>query len=310
MRNDRLSRELDLLLMLASTDDYTVDEICRETGFSRRTFYYDLECLRENGFDIFKRNNCYHIDQRSPFLNRLLHLLQFNEEEAVTLRKLIELARVNNPIVHGIRHKLDRFYDFSILSDMALRQKAAAIVSTLYDAIKEKHVVKICGYSSPHSQSVSDRYVEPYKLMNNNNDVRCYEIATASCKTFRVSRMEHVEKLDLLWSAEDQHRQIYTDLFMFSGEERYPVKLRLGRLAYNVFMEEHPDVAPHMQPDGDNHWRLQLEVCDYRGIGRFILGLFQDIEILGDSRFQQYIRDTILMMAQKEGMIPTLGGEQ
>ncbi|MBR7125225.1 MAG: HTH domain-containing protein, partial [Prevotella sp.] len=54
MRNDRLSRELDIILMLAGTDDYTVDELCREAKVSRRTLYYYIECLRECGFDIYK----------------------------------------------------------------------------------------------------------------------------------------------------------------------------------------------------------------------------------------------------------------
>ena len=150
MRNDRLSRELDIILMLAGTDDYTVGELCREAKVSRRTLYYYIECLRECGFDIYKSSGCYHIDRRSPFLSKLLGLLQFTEDEAVTLKRLVDMAGTANPTLNGVRRKLERFYDFSILSDVELRRKSAHIVSVLYEAIKQKRVAKLCGYSSPH----------------------------------------------------------------------------------------------------------------------------------------------------------------
>lgn len=300
MRNDRLSRELDIILMLAGTDDYTVGELCREAKVSRRTLYYYIECLRECGFDIYKSSGCYHIDRRSPFLSKLLGLLQFTEDEAVTLKRLVDMAGTANPTLNGVRRKLERFYDFSILSDVELRRKSAHIVSVLYEAIKQKRVAKLCGYSSPHSKTQSDRYVEPFRLMNGNNDVRCYEIATGECKTFRISRMADAEMLELLWSCEQQHRDIYTDCFMFSSEEQREVKLRLGRLAYNVFTEEHPDATDGIVADRDR-WLLTLKVCSYKGVGRFVLGLYGDIEVVGDDGFRSYISQTIAEMAAKSG---------
>ncbi len=81
--------------------------------------------------------------------------------------------------------KLDRFYDLNILANPQLREQAAHHVGVLYDAIKRHRLVKIEGYSSPHSKSCTDRVVEPFLMMNNNNDVRCYELSSKMNKTFR-----------------------------------------------------------------------------------------------------------------------------
>ena len=296
MRMDKLGKELEMIRLLASPEDYTVKDICEITGVSKRNFYYYLHFFRDNGFILFKHNRCYHIDRRSPFLNKMLDLLQFTEDEAVTLRRLLTMVGENNPVVNGLKAKLDRFYDFSILADMESRKKAAKIVNTLYEAIKQKRVVKLEGYSSPHSMTVRDRFVEPYLLMNNNNDVRCYEPLTDQCKTFRISRMDRVVMMDLKWSGESKHTQVFTDIFMFSGDTHRPVRLLLGQLARNVFVEEHPAGAKLVVPDGNGRWLLEVEVCDYRGIGRFVLGLFDDIEILGDDAFKAYIYNKVEAM--------------
>ena len=80
-------------------------------------------------------------------------------------------------------------------------------------------------------------------MMNNNNDVRCYELSSKMNKTFKVSRMGNVILLDLEWGNEAKHRQMFTDLFMFSGDERLPVRLKLDRLAYSLMIEEYPKSA-------------------------------------------------------------------
>ena len=188
MRNDRLSRELDIILMLAGTDDYTVGELCREAKVSRRTLYYYIECLRECGFDIYKSSGCYHIDRRSPFLSKLLGLLQFTEDEAVTLKRLVDMAGTANPTLNGVRRKLERFYDFSILSDVELRRKSAHIVSVLYEAIKQKRVAKLCGYSSPHAVPIDERQQRRALLRDCHGRVQDLpNIANGRCRDARTA---------------------------------------------------------------------------------------------------------------------------
>ena len=43
-----------------------------------------------------------------------------------------------------------------------------------------------------------------------------------------------------------------------------------------------------------------MPVSSFVGIGRFVLGLFQDIEVLGCSEFKDYLRQQINKLNEKE----------
>ena len=293
MRHDKLEKEMNLMLLLTENHRYDVESICQRIGISRRMLYYYLESFRDWGFKVEKCGGIYSLDRESPFFKHLFETINFTEEEALTMLSILNKVEGNNAIIARLRRKLDRFYDLNILSNPQLREQAAHNVSVLYDAIKRHRLVKILGYSSPHSQSETDRVVEPFLMMNNNNDVRCYELASGMNKTFKVSRMTDVIMLDLEWGNEAKHRQMFTDLFMFSGDERLPVKLRLDLLAYNLMLEEYPKSADFIVQEDDKHWLFTTDVASYLGISRFILGLYTHIDVLGGEGLRQFLREEI-----------------
>lgn len=306
MRHDKLERELDLLLLLTENRHYDVETLCQRLSISRRMFYYYLESFRDWGFIVEKQGKCYSIDRESPYLKRLFETINFTEEEALTLLSILNKVGEENALAQRIRYKLNRFYDFHILDNPALRERVAHCVSVLYDAIKRKRVVKLVGYASPHSDTVSDRVVEPFLLLNDNNDVRCHELSSGQNKTFKLSRMRDVIMLDLSWSHEARHKWVFTDIFMFSGEERLPVAVRLDRLAYQVFVEEYPRATHAVTPEDSAHYVLRTEVVSYRGIGRFVLGLYDHVEVLGDEGFQAYVRETLRRNYQRSLLPPAV----
>lgn len=306
MRHDKLERELGLLLLLTENRHHDVETLCQRLSISRRMFYYYLESFRDWGFIVEKSGRCYSIDRESPYLKRLFETINFTEEEALTMLSILNKVGEENALAQRVRYKLNRFYDFHILDNPALRERVAHCVSVLYDAIKRKRVVKIMDYASPHSDTVSDRVVEPFLLLNDNNDVRCYELSSGENKTFKLSRMRDVIMLDLSWSHEARHKQVFTDIFMFSGEERFPVAVRLDRLAYQVFVEEYPRATHAVTPEDSAHYVLRTEVVSYRGIGRFVLGLYDHVEVLGDEGFQAYVRETLRRNYQRSLLPPAV----
>lgn len=298
MRHDKLERELYLMQLLTENRTATTEQLCSMVGISRRNFYYYIEFFRDCGFKVYKRGMIYCIDRHSPFFSRIAERISFTEEEAVLIRRLLDRAAYGNAIVANLKKKLDRFYDFDILANDELREQAAYNIGVLYDAIKFERQVVLRGYASPHSKTTKDRLVEPFLLMNNNNEVRCFEPASMMNKTFKVSRMQNVEMLDTEWIYKQKHRQMHTDIFMFSGEERMPVSLSLGPLAYNILKEEYPQAAPFISEEAEGRHRLNLDVCSYAGVGRFVLGLFEDIEVLGGDGFTQYINEKKRLMSE------------
>ena len=297
MRHDKLERELRLLLLLTENHDYSIEELCGKVGISRRNFYYYLEFFRDTGFIVRKTSHGYAVDRNSPFFNHLLSRISFTEEEAVVIGRLLDQAGRGNAITAGIKKKLERFYDYRILTDEDLREQAAHNISVLYEAIKLKRQVVLRAYASPHSRTTRDRFVEPFMLMNGNNEVRCYEPASAMNKTFKISRMQGVQMLDSPWAYEKSHRRMYTDVFMFSGEELMPVELTLGQLSYSIMKEEYPQAERYISDNGDGRRLLRMDVCSYAGIGRFVLGLYDDIRVLGGEGFKGYLRARISRMA-------------
>ncbi len=293
MRHDKLEKEMNLMLLLMENQRYGVDAICERMGISRRMLYYYLESFRDWGFIVEKHGSIYSLDRESPFFKHLFETINFTEEEALTMLSILNKVEDNNAIIERLRRKLDRFYDLNILSNPQVREQAAHNVSVLYDAIKRHRLVKIQGYSSPHSKTESDRVVEPFMMMNNNNDVRCFELSSSMNKTFKVSRMADVVLLDLEWGNEAKHKRIFTDLFMFSGEEQLPVEVLLDRLAYNLMVEEYPKSSDFIVKQDDSHWLFRTDVASYLGIARFVLGLYDHVKVIGSDDFRSYLTERI-----------------
>ena len=248
MRHDKLDRELTLMLLLTENRRYTVDQLCQRLEISRRSLYYYLDFFRDNGFVVEKQGTTYRLDKSSVFFTKLFRTVHFTEDEAITMRRLLDHVSGNSLQVQHLKKKLEVLYDLNILDDLQLREQQVQVISVIYDAIKYHRCVILRGYSSGHSQTKRDRMVEPFMFLSNNNEIRAYEPSSGMNKTFRLSRMEGAELLSDEWNHEHEHRQFYTDIFHFSDERLMPVSVQLDRLAYNLLVEEYPKSAAYIAP--------------------------------------------------------------
>ena len=298
MRHDKLERELQLLLLLIENYRYTVPEICEKIGISRRNLYYYLEFFRDAGFIVENHRPYYLIRKDSPWFKKIDAAVHFTEDEAILMRRLLEKVDDGSQQIAHLLRKLDKLYDLDIINPVEIRERQAANASVIYEAIKQKRAVVLKNYASPHSDTVSDRRVEPFLFMNGNQDVRCFEYASKMNKTFKLSRIQEVEMLDLSWSNESKHINIHTDIFMFSAEEEQIVKLRMGRLSTYILREEYPKSERYIEQEDESHWLCELPVCSFLGIGRFVIGLMEDIEVLENDAFRQYLKERVKRMSE------------
>lgn len=291
MRMNKYGHELDLILLLTENHSYTTQELADRLGITRRNLYYYLEYLRDSGFVLIKNGYTYRLDRSSPFFKRLHENIALTRDEAAYVHRLLDSTEKHDYQALTIRAKLERQFYLEELSDPAVMRRINRNVQQLKKAIAEKKMVTLKAYSSPHSKTVADRIVEPFMLMNGGSDIRCHELRSHENKTYKISRMQEVEIMDLPWICEGQHREVYTDIFNFSGEDRLHVSLRLGQLSHNLLVEEHPGAEPFVKQLDDNTWQADIDVVSYHGIGRFVLGLFDDIDILGDKGFISYLQE-------------------
>ncbi len=300
MELEKFGRQLRLLLLLTQNHALTVDEICQHVGLSRRTFYRYVDSFKQLGFLVHRNGAYWSISLDSPFFVKINTAYRFSEAEALTILRVLSSVYDPSADVQAVREKLDHLYNPETLRRAGEDELMADKIGTIHRAISEERLLLIHDYDSPTSQTRSDRIVEPYLFMNHGAEVRCYELSTHTNKTFKLARMGSVEILDLLWAHKGDHAPCRRDLFGFIGEETVPVTLILGRLATHLLLEEHPEARFELTlvPGREGHSRLQTRVSGMAGIGRFILGLYDDIEIVDSPALTAYVDKRIREMSE------------
>jgi predicted DNA-binding transcriptional regulator YafY len=148
--------------------------------------------------------------------------------------------------------------------------------------------VILVGYESGNTMSISDRLVEPIKFSTNYADIYAYEVASGKTKTFKISRIRNVSTLLKNWQHEDKHDNIEADCFRMTGKEDIPVTLRMTLKAKNLLVEEYPLASRHLSFDGE-FWWFKANVKDLSGVGRFAIGLADQIQIVNSSELINYV---------------------
>lgn len=299
MELEKFARQLRLMVMLTQNRVVTVEEISETLGMSKRSIYRYIELFKSMGFIVIKQGSCYRIDHTSPFFENLGDKIHFSESEALTISRVLNSVYDNSVEVRHLREKMAYLYDSDILARHGVDSSLAQNISRIFQAIREQRVVLFRNYKSASSGKVSNRIVEPYMFINQNNEVRCFELTSKTNKTFKITRIEAIEQLDLLWSHTSEHAPFYSDLFGFTGEERQKVSLVLDQLATSILLEEYPDSQRQLKQLPDGRQRLDTEVCSFIGIGRFVLGLFEHIEIVDSPDFAEHMKQRVAKLVAR-----------
>lgn len=297
---DKLDRQLQLMLLLTANTELTVEELGERLGMSRRTIYRYLEAFRNFGFIVEQRGGIWRLDKSSPYFRQITDRIQLTEEEALILRKTLEAVPRRSVQVAGLLRKLSRIYDYEVVEGLDGDERFARNREALYTAVKEGRQALLHGYSSPNSGQTSDRKVEPFAFLDGNREIRCFELASGQNKTFKLSRIREVEVLSEEWQYRSLHRRIYTDLFLFSGEELIPVTLRLDRLSRHLLEEEYAVPAGSLEQEDEEHWLFRTQVCSCKGVGRFVMGLLPHVTVVEGQELQAYIHSVLTNFKDSE----------
>ena len=293
MDQPKIERMLRLMKMLTANTSYTVDEMAERLAMSRRTIYRYIDTFREAGFVIKKSDNYIRLDKESPHFKDISQLVHFTEEEAVILKRAIESIDDTNMLKQNLKRKLYSVYDNKILADTIVRGNNAATVHALIEAIESEQQVILHDYRSSHGGVVRDRRVEPFAFTTNYVQVWCYDTESHSCKLFKLSRITSVEILNQPWLHKTDHRKGHIDIFRMNGEKRHRIRLELGMLSRNLMLEEYPLAEEHITAIDAEHWLLDTEVASYAGVGRFVVGLMDDIRIIDTPELEEYLAEYV-----------------
>ena len=293
MDQSKLERLLRLMKLLTANTTYDIDQLAERLQMSRRTVYRYIDTFREAGFVIKKSGNCIRLDKESPHFRDISQLVHFTEEEAVILKSAIENIDDTNMLKQNLKRKLYSVYDNKTLADTVVRGKNSPNIRTLIEAIDEHRQVILHGYQSAHGGEVRDRRVEPFAFTTNYVQVWCYDPEAHACKLFKSSRIGSAELTAAPWEHEPEHCEGFIDAFRMHGGARRRVRLELGLLAYNLLCEEYPLAERDVRPLGRGRWLLDTEVAGFAGVGRFVVGLLDDIRIVDSPELTTYIHNYI-----------------
>ena len=290
MDQPKLERLLRLMKLLTANTTYNVDQLAERLDMSRRTVYRYIDTFREAGFVIKKSGDCIRLDKESPHFRDISQLVHFTEEEAVILKSAIENIDDTNLLKQNLKRKLYSVYDNRTLADTVVRGKNAPNIRRLIEAIEEQRQVVLHGYQSAHGGEVRDRRVEPFAFTTNYVQVWCFDTEDRANKLFKTARIGEVVPTDVPWEHGDAHREGFIDAFRIHGEVRHRIRLEMGLLAYNLLCEEYPLAERDVRPLGHGRWMLDTEVASMAGVGRFVVGLLDDIRIVDSPELTEYIR--------------------
>jgi predicted DNA-binding transcriptional regulator YafY len=256
--------------------------------------YRYIDTFKDAGFVVQNLGGgVYKLGKESRHFKDISQLVHFTDEEAHIVNQLIEALDDTNMLKQNLRRKLTSIYDCTSMAQSIVRGRNAQNVNALLEAMTQRRQVILRDYASSNTGVVRDRVVEPFGFTTNYVQVWCYEVDSGLNKIFKTSRIGSVDILDDTWQHAESHEEGYIDIFRMTGFEQHRVCIRLGMMAHNLLLEEYPLAERDIIQQGDS-WLLDTKVCNYRGVGRFVLGLMDDVEVLENEEFKEYLRTKLL----------------
>ena len=231
----------------------------------------------------------YFIFGGEEFRNR-----HFSPEERRYISNTLQLVHDKNPTRRAILEKLNA-PELPIPDPESIKKHITAKnLEGLQWAIKYNVTVILKNYHSPKGEKLySDRKVNPIALTEDCSQVIAYELSTRKEKTFNVDRIESIIPTGKNFET-PKSKARYTDPFGFTNTTKFLVKLRLSEQARQLMIDDHPNTRQYISQE-DGTWLFVGSVCDYRGIGRFILGLPGEIEIIESPELKNYLIERVKM---------------
>ena len=283
-------RLLRLIMYLSNSYSKTKEECASFVGIKDSAFYNYRNVLVDTGFDLRQKDGKYWIEYPDQDHQVLRNILHFSEEETYLLSRCIDMLEEKPGCASRLNQKLTSFLNQDKTIETYIQKEKSEIVQALRKAQKEKKQILLINYASGNSQTVKNRMVEPFEFKDDFNLVWAYEPALNQNRQFKTCRIEDILETLLPWEYERSHRSKPVDIFRNTGDLDKQVEFRLNLRAKNLLTEEYPLAEKYLTAITRNQFAFKAPVAKYEGPGRFVLGIAEDIQMLGDEGFLEYLK--------------------
>ena len=318
MKLGRVSRIMQLLTTMQSGHNYSVDDLAKLAGVSRRTVFRDLKELQAIGvpYRFSTKTGGYNIDPKF-----FLPPIDLNLPEALSLLLLVHKGRNHLPIPfknsallaglkveNNLPAKIREYCNMS-LRHISIRPDAYAPMDSLdkvfvklQEAIRKKRNVAL-GYHSLYEGSQITTTLSPYHLMYNNR--AWYVIGESSMhksiRTFNLGRIRQLEVLKKCFidgNDFDIHEYLGRAWSMIPEGKIYHVKLRFSpKVAQNVAeVQWHGTQKTMFNEDGS--LVAEFRVDGLGEISWWILGYGDQVEVLAPAALRKRVAKTARRMVE------------
>src|SRR5688572_17046853 len=270
----KLLRLFQIIAVLKS-DHWTIKQLADRFDTSERTIYRYINLLEEVDFLLEK-----------DFENRFFIITteddptqsQFSIEETKLIKKLIQSGAQDNPLKSSLLKKLSLNSEMDSMPRLFLKVRLGQLVEQLAEIIRNKTQAVLKNYHSANSNEIRDRLVEPIHFGDNYQSIIALDTHDKICKQFKLDRIGEIINLNTPVKFEAMHQKNQTDIFGFTGNTYTWITLHLSLRAYLLLREEYPLSIPYTERV-ENGYNFHGPVANVEGIGRFVMGLLDEIHI-------------------------------
>ena len=289
---NRLYQIFHLIRLLNTPPRRTAKQLMRQLDVGKNKFYQNIKVLEAIGYPVeVDGNHRYFLAFQFP---KRPNEGVLESDELLFLQEQLQQVPSNSPdaqFAQSILHKFDRNLTMIPLADMLPLLHRNRILQLLRDSIEQRFCVLLKNYRSMSSDKVGDRRIEPLDITPDKRYLIAWDLDKDRQSQFKLARIEDIELLDDKLSPAP-HDFTPMDLFGLTGDEWLAVKIKLSKYARHLLVEEFPDSRQYIRVQRGEAY-FDGMVRSWKGIGRFVLGLPGEMEVIAPAAFKNYLQERI-----------------
>jgi predicted DNA-binding transcriptional regulator YafY len=286
----KILRVLQLITLLKKEPAKSIRFLAGVLESTDRTVYRYLDLVKELGFELHKdHNNKFQIVGGDEYQQ-----ISFSNEEVLLLRDLVMTTGKDNKLRDSLLQKIYLQSELAIQGNQILKANLGKMVEKINSSISENKRIVLKGYHSLNTQKISDRIIEPITLTDNYNSVCGFEVETQLNKYYNLERITEVIQLEEEQQFHQLHQLDEMDVFGFSEKngQKFSVELLVSLRAYILLKEQYPKIDNYITKEiNTEKYRVKIDVNNPKPITRFLLGLKEDIEVVGSESFLKHLSE-------------------
>lgn len=285
MKNDqqKLYTVFQLIRLLSAPPAKDVSQLTRQLGLKKSTVYEYVNLLKRVGYivetDVQHRK---YIDFQAG--NNKAGVLSV--DELSHLQEILQQMGVQSALSQTIIHKLELNLSLVPLADALPQLHTSRIIQLIRSGINIKHRLILRRYRSLTSNTVEDRHIAPLEITQDYRYLIAWDINKQGQRQFKINRIEDVDLLDEPIII--KHVPSPMDIFGLTGDDWLSVRLQLSSTAQHLLIEEFPLSRPYIRTI-NQQTIFDGMVRNWKGVGRFVLGLPGEIKVLQPQAFIDYL---------------------